>query len=290
MAGFRPQNGKTNGGKPLEPNALDPRREKVGEFYDEVWTRYVQDREAAERHMADVFPPDLISGRTALDSGCGGGAFSRSLARFGARFVVGLDISIGSIRMARRINAADRLEYIVGDMEAMPFEDGTFEVIWAWGSVEHTPHPWRAIAELDRVLAPGGRMLLALYKRTLLSPVHGAVRAVLSSLPRRLHAPLSWAGAAVLSPVIRMFKRREKMRSGEELAGVAHDWFFVPLRHHFDPAEVRRRFAKMGYEEELFVPATGRFDSSSHFILRVRKCSDGGKERGHHAGTGAAGS
>ncbi|MCX7804879.1 MAG: class I SAM-dependent methyltransferase [Planctomycetota bacterium] len=260
---------------------MDPRQEKVSRFYDGVWTRYVQDREAAERHMAEVFPPELIRGRVALDCGCGGGAFSLALVRSGARFVVGLDISIGSIRMARRLNAAGRLEYIVGNMESLPFGDGRFEVIWAWGSVEHTADPWRAMAELDRVLAPGGRMLLALYRRTRLSPLHGAIRAAFSSLPRRLHAPLSRAGAAVLSPVIRLFRRREKMRSGEELAGVVHDWFFVPLRHHFDPAEVRRRFVERGYAEELFVPATGRFDSSSHFIIRVRK----GARRGEISGT-----
>jgi hypothetical protein len=73
---------------------------------------------------------------------------------------------------------------------------------------------------------------------------------------------------------VRLLKRRVKMRSGEELAGLVHDWFFVPLRHHFDPDEVRAWFAARGYREELFVPSTARFESSSHFIMRVQKSGE----------------
>jgi SAM-dependent methyltransferase len=252
------------------------RLEKVAGFYDEVWTRYRQDPAAAAQHLADVLPSDLVRGRVALDGGCGRGSFAAALAGAGAKFVVGLDISIGALRAAAAENAANRIAFVRGSMERLPFCDGQFGVVWAWGSIEHTADPWAALAELDRVLAPGGVMLAALYRRTLLSPIHGAVRAAMSSLPARTHAPVSRAIAFLIAPLIRSFRRREKMRGGESLAGIVHDWFFVPLRRHFDPAEVRAWFFRRGYVEELFVPATGRFDSSSHFIVRMRKKAPAG--------------
>jgi ubiquinone/menaquinone biosynthesis C-methylase UbiE len=244
---------------------------KVRSFYDEVWTRYLQDQEAAERHLREILPPELVQGRDALDGGCGGGAFARALARSGARSVTGLDISLGSLGTARTVNASENLAHVCGSMEQLPFRDAQFGIVWAWGSVEHTVHPWIVLAELDRALAPGGRLMVALYKKTWLAPLHGVVRAALAALPQRTHAPLSRALAFVLAPFVRLFKRQEKMRTGEGLAGLVHDWFFVPLRHHFDPAEVRAWFTARGYAEELFIPTTARFESSSHFILRMRK-------------------
>lgn len=245
--------------------------DKVRQFYDEVWTRYLQDQEAAERHLREILPSELVEGRDVLDGGCGGGAFARALARSGARSVTGLDISLGSLGTASTVNATERLRHVCGSMERLPFRDAQFGVVWAWGSVEHTVRPWEVMAELDRVLAPGGRIMVALYKKTWLAPLHEVVRAALSSLPRGTHAPLSRAMVLLLAPFVLLFRRRQKMRKGESLAGIAHDWFFVPLRHHFDPAEVRAWFAARGYAEELFIPSTARFESSSHFILRMRK-------------------
>jgi ubiquinone/menaquinone biosynthesis C-methylase UbiE len=255
------------------PRGLPPDAARVRRFYDEVWTRYLQDQEEAERHLREILPAELVEGRDALDGGCGGGAFARALARAGARSVTGLDISLGSLGTARTVNATERLAHVCGSMERLPFRDGQFGVVWAWGSVEHTVHPWIVLGELDRVLAPGGRIMVALYKKTWLAPVHGVARAALSSLPRRTHAPLSKALAILLAPFVLIFRRRQKMRKGETMAGLVHDWFFVPLRHHFDPAEVREWFAARGYAEELFIPSTARFESSSHFILRMRKGS-----------------
>lgn len=253
----------------LPDGGLPPAAARVRRFYDEVWTRYRQPPEEARRHQAEVLPAELVRGRTVLEAGCGGGAFARALAGCGARLVVGLDLSLGALGTARTVNAAENLACVCGSMERLPFRDGQFEAVWAWGAVEHTVHPWAALAELTRVLAPGGRLLVALYKRTRWTPLHGALRAALSRLPAATHAPLSRAMALLLTPVVRLFRRREKMRAGETLAALVHDWFFVPLRHHFDPDEVRAWLAERGLQEELFIPSTARFEASSHFILRI---------------------
>lgn len=109
---------------------------------------------------------DLDGVRQALDAGCGTGAFLLPLARKltprGAT-VVGLDLSEGVLATARARVAAEGLPVScqIGDIEALPFADGSFDLALANFMLYHVPDKARAIAELRRVLRPGGTLLAA---------------------------------------------------------------------------------------------------------------------------------
>jgi hypothetical protein len=77
--------------------------------------------------------------------------------------------------------------------------------------------------------------------------------------------------AFFLSPVVFFFKKREKSRKGEKLEELILDWYFVPIRHYYTPEEILDFLKKKGLEVEKFLPASGRFDSSSNFIFKARK-------------------
>lgn len=109
---------------------------------------------------------DLSAVRRALDAGCGSGNFLLPLARRlvppGAT-VIGLDLSDGMLTTARARLAAESLPVAcqVGDVEALPFADGAFDLILANFMLYHLPHLDQGIAELRRVLRPGGALLAA---------------------------------------------------------------------------------------------------------------------------------
>jgi len=109
---------------------------------------------------------DLSEVRRALDAGCGTGVFllplARKLAPQGAH-VVGLDLAEGTLGVARARVAAEGLpvECLIGDVEALPFDDGAFDLVLANYMLYHVPDLDRAIAELRRVLRPGGTLLAA---------------------------------------------------------------------------------------------------------------------------------
>jgi len=249
-------------------------KEKVGSFYDVVWTEYVPEYEASEKHWAMFYSPEEIRDRAVLDAGCGTGIFSIIFARNGASRVVGIDISPGSLETARGLKERFSLanaEFEQRDMLSLPFADGTFDVVWAWGTVHHTTDPFAAVAELIRVLRPGGSILLAVYKRTRLTWVHEMIRKTLIKTPRRSWTTLSKVMAFFLSPVVLFFKKREKSRKGEKLEELILDWYFVPIRHYYTPGEIRAFLERKGFTIEKFLPASGRFDSSSNFIFKARK-------------------
>jgi SAM-dependent methyltransferase len=100
-------------------------------------------------------------GGVVLDLGCGSGEDAPALASMGLR-CVGLDISAGLLDLTRRFEAlAGRA--VMGDLRSLPFADGTFDAVWAGGSVHHVTKPeMRGVAsEVAQVLKPGGVFALS---------------------------------------------------------------------------------------------------------------------------------
>lgn len=107
---------------------------------------------------------EIPAGATILDAGCGSCAKSILLAARGAR-VVGTDFSPEALRLAaetvRAHALSDRIALRHADLLRLPFDDGEFRYILCWGVLMHVPELQRALAELSRVLAPGGLLIVS---------------------------------------------------------------------------------------------------------------------------------
>jgi ubiquinone/menaquinone biosynthesis C-methylase UbiE len=98
-----------------------------------------------------------------LDIGCGTCRFAtRVLERYPRSQVWGLDLSEGMLgqSQARCPDSGSRLHLVRGDSERLPFADGTFDVVTCTHSFHHYPRQDQVVAEMHRVLRPGGRLLL----------------------------------------------------------------------------------------------------------------------------------
>lgn len=98
-------------------------------------------------------------GRATLDQGCGEGRVSRELAARGHR-VTGVDISPAMIEAAREVDPAGA--YLVADAADMPFRDDSFDLVVAYNVLMDVTDVSGAVCEAARVLAPGGRMCVAI--------------------------------------------------------------------------------------------------------------------------------
>ena len=92
-----------------------------------------------------------------LDIGCGGGVLTEGLALMGCP-VAGIDISPRSIAIAQAHADQGGLstDYRVGEATSLPFEDGSFEAVSCCDVLEHIRDWKQVIAEVGRVLLPGG--------------------------------------------------------------------------------------------------------------------------------------
>ena len=149
----------------------------IADRYDliTVLLSYGQDRRW-KRRLVEM--AGACTGARALDLACGTGDLTFALAARGAR-AAGLDITPRMIELARRKSvrppAAGRAPaWLVGDMMALPFADESFDVVTTGYGIRNVPVIEPALAEIRRVLRPGGRLLSLDFNR----PEHALVRGV----------------------------------------------------------------------------------------------------------------
>ena len=142
---------------------LKKRQDKMRSFFDSVAGRLGKDyvpgkswKSIAEA-LLRLMPPMVIA-----DLGAGEGAFSPLLAQR-AKKVIAVDTSAKMIEVAREQalrNGVKNLEFRLGDMEEVPIKAATVDLVWISQSLHHALHPGRALAEANRILRPGGRIVI----------------------------------------------------------------------------------------------------------------------------------
>ncbi|MGD0196352.1 MAG: methyltransferase domain-containing protein [Solirubrobacteraceae bacterium] len=146
--------------------SLDDARTDAARTHFDRWSRtYESDRssrrlgEIQRRALAklELGPDDVF-----LDVACGTGAAVRAAAAV-ARRAVGFDVSAGMIGRARELaGRIDNAEFVEGDVaQGLPFEDGEFTAVLCTTAFHHLPRQREALAELARVLAPSGRIVIS---------------------------------------------------------------------------------------------------------------------------------
>ncbi|MDH4147772.1 MAG: class I SAM-dependent methyltransferase [Acidimicrobiia bacterium] len=124
-----------------------------------------------EEQILPLAAEHLRGGRRVLDVGCGEGQVSRLALSVGASLVVGVDPTRAQVAEAARRGGGPR--YARCGADALPFAEHSFDVVVACLVFEHIEAVDSAIAEVARVLEPGGRFLFFLNHPLLQTPNSG---------------------------------------------------------------------------------------------------------------------
>lgn len=128
-----------------------------------------------------------------LDIGCSTGFMSQAYAQH-FRHVTGVDIDRSAIEHAAQRFSADNVEFLVRDSMNMGFADNSYDVVTCTHIYEHVPDSCRLIAEIYRVLKPGGICYFTASNRLRLIEPHYNLP-LLSVIPKRLaHPYMRWTG------------------------------------------------------------------------------------------------
>ena len=142
----------------------------------------------------------LQRGSNVLDVACGTGNLAVIAARQGC-VVSGVDIAGNLIAQARTRAAEEglRIDFKEGDAEAMPFDDGSFDLVVSMFGVMFTPRPHVAAAELLRVTRPGARVALANWTpEGFIGKMFNVFKAHLPPPPAGVPSPMSWGDEATV--------------------------------------------------------------------------------------------
>jgi SAM-dependent methyltransferase len=113
------------------------------------------------RAFADELVEDVMPGTRVLDVACGTGIVARRAAARGAA-VVGADLNEQMLDVARAADPA--IEWIQADAAALPLPDDAFDRVYCQQGLQFMPDPAAAVAEMRRVLAPGGRLAVSVWR------------------------------------------------------------------------------------------------------------------------------
>lgn len=104
------------------------------------------------------------SGKKVLEVGLGSGTDFMRWVRSGAE-LYGIDLTEASVALIKeRLALEGRIAQVqVGDVEALPFPDGFFDIVYSFGAIHHTPDTDKAAKELYRVCTPGGTIRVMIY-------------------------------------------------------------------------------------------------------------------------------
>ena len=180
---------------------------------DQAWRRTTVRR-------SDLKPTDRV-----LDVACGTGDLSLLYAQAGAASVIGLDYTAEMLDIARERKAHPKVEYVQGDAQSLPYEDGSFDVLSIAFGLRNVGDPHTALAEFRRVLAPGGRVMILEFSEPGFAPIRWGNDLYTKAIMPRTAALLARdrSGAyAYLPKSVEKFLTREEMARSVECAGFAH--------------------------------------------------------------------
>jgi ubiquinone/menaquinone biosynthesis C-methylase UbiE len=135
----------------------------IARWYARITRPSLPEYQSLARRVAEAVP----SGGSVLEVAPGPGYFAIELAKIGGRHVTGLDISHTFVEIARRnaVEAGVDVEFEEGNVAAMPFPENEFDYLVCRAAFKNFAQPQAALAEMHRVLKPGGRALIIDLRR-----------------------------------------------------------------------------------------------------------------------------
>lgn len=240
-------------GRPAEPAGLLRRVQRYWDTHP-LGTQFVggdapatrADFEALDRAMERWdYKPALLDeiaarypGGALLEVGCGLGTDLVALARRGLA-VTGIDLAPSVAALARQHLRAYGLpgEVLAGNAEGLCFPDGSFDVVYSSGVLQHLPDIRRAVAEIHRVLRPGGLAVVIVYHRY----------SWFNALRHLGGVNVEFEDAD--PPIIHTYSRRDAARLFAAFGAVR-------IRAEYDrPSPTPRQGALAGLYNRVFVPA-----------------------------------
>ena len=235
------------------------------------WRAFSADRMDAERVRAAMASLDqlvgngTIAGRSFLDVGCGSGLFSIAAAGKGARAVRGFDLNATAVETSIQ-NARGFLQtgtpapdFKVGSILDADFvrDVGQHDVVYAWGSLHHTGSMWQAIRNAASLVAPDGRLVLAIYNKHWTSPYWTQVKRIYNRSPRLVRRLMNGVFGAAMYAAVWIVARQNPMKKerGMDFWYDVVDWLGGYPFEVASAQEIRDFVQPLGFQlEQLATP------------------------------------
>ncbi len=225
----------------LLPDALSADKKATAAGFGYSWKAFAHLDAAYEQQFLDWIKPvsrEFFRDKIVLDAGCGKGRHAWCAARFGAKEVIGIDLSEAVEVAYHNTLDLDNVHIIQGDIYNLPFQI-QFDYIYSVGVLHHLPDPRGGFLSLSKVLRAGGAISAWVYGREnngwITYFVNPFREHIATKLPRLLLKMISWLlTAIILYPALKLFYRPINL-AAPKLAALLfyNDYMFYISRFSF---------------------------------------------------------
>jgi SAM-dependent methyltransferase len=197
----------------------DGENNSVGDVYAEVFRGQlpaaIDAHDVVLQHLRSVLPSDRSA--PILDAGCGHGRYARKLVELGWRDVTGVDLFEPA-----DVATTPGFRYLRANLAELPFQDAAFDLVYSNSVIYHLNDPAQAIAEFQRVLRPGGRLLFTAHTRHSLFTLNRLARLRLGDPAVRHLQGVRFRPTSYYAAALRDHGFRIVRQDGYRLSNLAH--------------------------------------------------------------------
>lgn len=220
--------------------------------------------EAAIRHaeaaLSKLLGGSDLAGCSFLDIGCGFGVHALAAARLGARSILAIDLDPQSVAISRALLEAHRVgvRWQVEEINLFDLDSakvGPFDVVHSWGALQSTGQLLAALSHAASLTAPGGLLILGLYRRTLLDGFwmrekrwYSGTSPRLRKLAQNCFLALLRVRLAARGRSLDAYRRRYRSRRGASLSQDVNFWLGSHPYEPISAAEVNTVLTRTGFK------------------------------------------
>lgn len=203
------------GGIPRFVKEVSEDKQKTAAAFGYEWTHFTEMHETYEAQFLDwISPiqPEFFKNKVVLDAGCGIGRHMYYAAKYGAKDVIGVDLSQAVETSYKQVGQVFENAHIVqADIFALPFRPGTFDFGYSIGVLHHLPDPQAGFNAVAGVIKPGGSIFGWVYGHENNAIIHYFIDPLRKSLtrylPHGLLTGISFVFAVILQFIVKAIYR-----------------------------------------------------------------------------------
>jgi SAM-dependent methyltransferase len=236
-----------------------------GSNWEEFSKRHVDRRrfEMACESLQSLLDNVNFAGKTFLDVGCGSGLFSIAAHQLGATKVVGIDVNPRCIEISKAnrdllFTGAPIEFHVASALETEQLRRfGSFDLVYAWGSLHHTGSMWKAVHNVSKCVAPEGILILAIYNKHITSPVWKAIKWIYNQVPGIIQRGMVLMFAGIIYGAKFMVTRTNPLKKerGMDFWFDVIDWVGGYPYEYAATDEVKRSICDQGFFLQRCIPA-----------------------------------
>jgi len=253
------------------PDKLTKIKEKTARGFAYEWKKFSKFFNSYEKQFLDWIYPvkkDFFNNKLVLDVGCGKGRHVYFSAKFGAKEVVGIDLSESVDIAYQNLKDLDNAHIIQADIYFLPFREKQFDYAYSIGVLHHLPEPEQGFKEMVRFVKNKGFVSAWVYGREgnmLLKLMNPIRKHILSNLPLSVLSVLSFIIMLFLHPFFKLlYKPLNEIKITKKIAGflpqndffyylsnfsfkqnhsILFDQFLAPVANYYTKEEFKKWFA-----------------------------------------------